>query len=125
MKIDHQLIYVSYPMSGSTDWGLKRGMWFAEHLREKYPEYTFLAPHEIMLSEDGTSHQHPAFSHGDYIRKDIEHGLKHCDAIALGEGWTRSTGCIAEFQYATMSDMRTYLIQEEDGQREFGLVPLW
>lgn len=125
MKSDHQLIYVSFPMSGSPDFGHRRGSWFADNLREKYPEYTFLAPHEIMHSEDKKSHFNPAFSHGKYVQEDIRNGLKHCDAIALGEGWTQSSGCLLEFNYAVLSGMRTYLIQEEDGQRDFGLVPLW
>lgn len=118
-------IYLSYPMSGGVNWSLSRGEELAGHLRDKYPEHHIIAPHEIMLSEDGKSHLNPGLSHGGYVRADIDKGLRHADAIALAEGWTRSTGCLLEFQFAALLDLKKFLVQEEDGQREFGLVEFW
>lgn len=114
--------YLSYAMSGAADMGLERGERLASGLRAAYPDHEWVIPHEIPLGDDG-SHINPAYSHGDYIRKDIELGLKGCDAIALADGWTRSTGCLAEFNYAMLSDMEAYLVEEWDSPME--LVRLW
>jgi hypothetical protein len=118
-------VYVSYAMSGSPDLSLSRGERLASELRDAYPDYEFVVPHEIPLSEDGKSHVNPTFSHGEYIRKDIEFGLKDCDAIALTEGWTRSTGCLAEFYYAMLSGHDAFLVQEQDGTHQTELISLW
>lgn len=116
-------IYLSYPMSGAEDLALPRGEYLAAGLRRDFSWHDWVIPHEIPLAEDGT-HINPSYSHGDYVRKDIALGLKGCDAIALADGWTQSTGCLAEFQYAMLSGMESYLVIEDiDGRMR--LMKLW
>lgn len=101
--------YLSYPMSGYEENNLPKGTLIASNLRKNYPNRIFAVPHEFM--HGGSSHQVEGWEHADYIRADLaEIERRKCKAIALVNGWTRSKGCLAEFEWFLARDLRIFIV---------------
>lgn len=102
--------YLSYPMTGQVDHGIPRATRIARRLRDA--GFDLVVPHEIL--HGGATHEHPDYSHADYIRGDVKLGMlaDGVDYIALVDGWTQSKGCMAEFSIAVAMGYRVYQVVE-------------
>lgn len=99
-------IYLSHAMSGSPDHGVSRAKRLAAEVRSAYPHHELVVPHEMP--------------------DDDNHKLSACQAIALAEGWTLSTECRDEFEYAAANGMDMFLVREGvPGFHKTELVKLW
>lgn len=91
-------MYIAGPMADLPELNFPEFIRVAAHLRQAYPDVSFLSPHEI---QQNTKDQLG-------IMKEDFKALLTCDAIVLIDGWYRSKGAMQELSLARWSGMEVF-----------------
>lgn len=75
--------------------------------------HTPFCPHTMTAGMEET---HPEFSHGDYMRLDID-WLRLCDAVVLLDGWDMSEGALIEYEKAQALSIPIVLVDSFSGMK--------